>query len=359
MPLDEYFMARALKLAELGCYTTDPNPRVGCVIVKDQQIIAEGWHQRAGQPHAEANALAMTPDVTGATAYVTLEPCSHFGKTPPCCDALINAGIKRVVAAMQDPNPLVQGQGLARLAAAGIEVVTGVLASEAQRLNRGFINRMTKNRPFVTSKLAMSLDGRTASAAGDSQWITSAQARADVQHLRAASSAILTGINTLLADNPRLTARVNVPVQQPLRVILDSQLRTPINAQIVQQPGRTLVLTHVAESEKIQALTDKGFEIHQLPLSGQHLELSAVMSFLATQACNNVLIEAGPILNGALLANNLIDELIIYLAPCLLGDGGRGLFHLPNLLTMADKKNLRLIDTRQVGPDLRLTFSPE
>ncbi len=359
MPLDEFFMARALKLAELGCYTTDPNPRVGCVIVKEQRIIAEGWHQRAGQPHAEVNALAMTPDVTGATAYVTLEPCSHFGKTPPCCDALINAGIKRVVTAMQDPNPLVKGQGLARLAAAGIDVVTGVLANEAQRLNRGFINRMTKNRPFVTSKLAMSLDGRTASAAGDSQWITSAQARADVQHLRAASSAILTGINTLLADNPRLTARVDVPVQQPLRVILDSQLRTPVDAQIVQQPGRTLILTHTTELEKIQALTDKGFEIHQLPLCGQRLDLPAVMDFLATQACNNVLIEAGPILNGALLANNLIDELIIYLAPCLLGDGGRGLFHLPNLVTMADKKNLRLIDTRQVGPDLRLTFSPE
>jgi len=215
-PNDVFFMARALHLARNGLYTTEPNPRVGCVLVKDGLIIAEGWHQRAGGPHAEIAALAQIDSARGATAYVTLEPCSHHGKTPPCCDALIAAGITRVVAAMQDPNPLVSGRGLAKLQAAGIAVTVGVLEADARALNRGFIKRMTENRPFVRSKLAMSLDGRTALASGESQWITSPQARADVQRLRAGSSAILTGIGTILADDPALTARGDFPVVQPI-----------------------------------------------------------------------------------------------------------------------------------------------
>lgn len=350
-------MARALQLARQGLYTTDPNPRVGCVLVKDGEIIGEGWHQRAGLSHAEVEALNNAPDAQGATAYVTLEPCSHFGRTPPCCDALINAGISRVVVAMQDPNPLVAGQGLQRLRAAGIDVVCGVLEQDAQLLNQGFIKRMTQQRPWVRSKLAMSLDGRTAMASGESKWITSAQARADVQRLRAESSAILTGINTVLADDPALTARVDEDVVQPLRVVLDSRLAMPVDAQLVNVPGRTLILTSSTDDDKKQALQQAGFEIYVIPEHQGRLDLRQVMTFLAEQQINEVLVEAGPTLNGALLAENLVDEWVIYMAPCVLGDQGRGLFTLPNMNTMADKKNLNLADVRQVGPDLKLTFT--
>lgn len=350
-------MARALQLARQGLYTTDPNPRVGCVLVKDGEIIGEGWHQRAGLSHAEVEALNNAPDAQGATAYVTLEPCSHFGRTPPCCDALIKAGVSRVVVAMQDPNPLVAGQGLQRLRSAGIEVTSGVLEEDAQRLNRGFIKRMTQQRPWVRSKLAMSLDGRTAMASGESKWITSAQARADVQRLRAESSAILTGINTVLADDPALTARVDEEVVQPLRVVLDSQLAMPVDAQLVNGPGRTLILTSSTDDTKKQALQQAGFEVYEIAEHQGRLDLRQVMAFLAEQQINEVLVEAGPTLNGALLAENLIDEWVIYMAPCVLGDQGRGLFALPDMNTMADKKNLNLADVRQVGPDLKLTFT--
>jgi len=350
-------MARALQLARQGLYTTDPNPRVGCVLVKDGEIIGEGWHQRAGLSHAEVEALNNAPDAQGATAYVTLEPCSHFGRTPPCCDALINAGVSRVVVAMQDPNPLVAGQGLQKLRAAGIDVVCGVLQEESQLLNQGFIKRMTQQRPWVRSKLAMSLDGRTAMASGESKWITSAQARADVQRLRAESSAILTGINTVLADDPALTARVDAEVVQPIRVVLDSRLAMPVDAQLVNGPGRTLILTSSTDDAKKQALQQAGFEIYEIPEHQGRLDLRQVMAFLAEQQINEVLVEAGPTLNGALLAQNLVDEWVIYMAPCVLGDQGRGLFTLPDMNTMADKKNLNLVDVRQVGPDLKLTFT--
>jgi len=350
-------MARALQLARQGLYTTDPNPRVGCVLVKDGEIIGEGWHQRAGLSHAEVEALNNAPDAQGATAYVTLEPCSHFGRTPPCCDALINAGVSRVVVAMQDPNPLVAGQGLQKLRAAGVDVVCGVLQEESQLLNQGFIKRMTQQRPWVRSKLAMSLDGRTAMASGESKWITSAQARADVQRLRAESSAILTGINTVLADDPALTARVDAEVVQPIRVVLDSRLAMPVDAQLVNGPGRTLILTSSTDDAKKQALQQAGFEIYEIPEHQGRLDLRQVMAFLAEQQINEVLVEAGPTLNGALLAQNLVDEWVIYMAPCVLGDQGRGLFTLPDMNTMADKKNLNLVDVRQVGPDLKLTFT--
>jgi len=350
-------MARALQLARQGLYTTDPNPRVGCVLVKGGEIIGEGWHQRAGLSHAEVEALNNAPDAQGATAYVTLEPCSHFGRTPPCCDALINAGVSRVVVAMQDPNPLVAGQGLQKLRAAGVDVVCGVLQEESQLLNQGFIKRMTQQRPWVRSKLAMSLDGRTAMASGESKWITSAQARADVQRLRAESSAILTGINTVLADDPALTARVDEDVVQPLRVVLDSRLAMPVDAQLVNGPGRTLILTSSTDDDKKQALQQAGFEVYRVAEHQGRLDLRQVMTFLAEQQINEVLVEAGPTLNGALLAENLVDEWVIYMAPCVLGDQGRGLFTLPDMNTMADKKNLNLADVRQVGPDLKLTFT--
>jgi diaminohydroxyphosphoribosylaminopyrimidine deaminase/5-amino-6-(5-phosphoribosylamino)uracil reductase len=355
---DEFYMAKAIQLAKRGRYTTAPNPNVGCVLVKNGEIIAEGWHKKAGQGHAEVEALKQVANAQGATAYVTLEPCSHHGKTPPCCDALIKAGVSRVVAAMTDPNPLVAGQGLARLQAAGIEVVCGVLADDAQALNRGFIKRMTEGRPFVRSKLAMSLDGRTAMASGESQWITCAESRADVHKLRAESSAILTGIGTVLADDPSLTARVDFDVQQPLRVVLDSQLQTPITAKMATLAGRSIILTCSTDTEKQQRLQQAGFEVYVLPAQNAQLDLHEVMKFLATDCqVNKVLVEAGAILNGALLEHGLIDEAIIYMASCVLGDQGRGLFHLPSLHNMADKKMLKLRNVRQVGSDLKLTLT--
>lgn len=362
MPLqqDAVYMARAIQLAKNGRYTTDPNPRVGCVLVRDGVIIGEGWHVKAGEGHAEVEALKMLDDTAkGSTAYVTLEPCSHYGRTPPCCEALINAGISRVVAAMQDPNPLIAGQGLEKLKAAGIEVVCGVLKEDAQALNRGFIKRMTENSPFVRSKLAMSLDGRTAMASGESKWITSVEARADVHRLRAESSAILTGINTVLADDPAFTARVDFDVMQPIRVVLDSQLRIPPTARMAQLPGRSLILTCSQNQTKREVLQQAGFEVYDLTKRNNRLDVYEVMKFLAEQQVNELLVEAGSVLNGALLAAGLVNEFIVYLSPCLLGDRGRGLFHIPGLQRIADKKPLKLTDIRQVGPDLKLTLIPQ
>lgn len=355
---DAFYMARAINLAKRGCYTTDPNPRVGCVLVRDDAVIGEGWHVKAGQGHAEVEALKNVPDAKGATAYVTLEPCSHHGRTPPCSDALINAGVSKVVAAMQDPNPQVSGRGLEKLKAAGIEVICGVLQEDAQALNRGFIKRMTAYRPFVRSKLAMSLDGRTAMASGESKWITSDEARADVHRLRAESSAILTGINTVLADDPALNARVNEDVLQPVRVVLDTHLNMPVNAQMAKLPGRSLILTGVQNEQKQCTLEQAGFEVYIVPFLNERLDLYAVMNFLAGQQINELLVEAGSVLNGALLTEGLVDEYVIYMAPCILGDQGRGLFNLPGLEQMKDKKQLRLRDVRQVGQDLKLTYTP-
>lgn len=356
---DAIYMARAISLAKRGLYTTDPNPRVGCVLVKDNVVIGEGWHVKAGQGHAEVEALKTVADARDATAYVTLEPCSHHGKTPPCCDALIKAGVSRVVAAMQDPNPLVAGQGLEKLKAAGMEVSCGVLEQDARALNRGFIKRMTENRPFVRSKLAMSLDGRTAMASGESKWITSAEARADVHKLRAQSSAILTGINTVLADDPALNARVDGEVVQPVRVVLDSQLKMSVTAQMTNLSGRSLILTCSQDGQRWQQLQQAGFEVYGLPAHQGRLDLQAVLNFLAGQQVNEVLVEAGAILNGALLAENLVDEWIVYMAPCVLGDQGRGLFTVPGMRQMSDKKSFHLRDVRHVGPDLKLTLTSQ
>lgn len=350
-------MAEAIKMAGKGRYTTDPNPRVGCILVKDDKVLGEGWHERAGREHAEINALKNTGDVSGATAYVTLEPCSHHGKTPPCCDALIKAGVKRVVVAMQDPNPLVSGTGLQRLRDAGITVDCGLLEQDARALNVGFIKRMESGRPWVISKLAMSLDGRTAMASGESKWITSAESREDVHRFRAESSAILTGINTVLADAPSLNARLDATdVVQPVRVVLDSKLQMPVNAKMVTLPSRTLVLTCTKDEQKQQALIQAGFEVHCLQSHHDRIDLNEVMVFLGQQQINQVFVEAGATLNGALLKQKLVDEWLIYMAPCILGSEGRGLFDLPGMNSMADKINLQISNIRQIGTDIKIQF---
>lgn len=352
-------MARALQLAERGLYTTDPNPRVGCVLVRDGAVVGEGWHERAGGPHAEINALRQAgSQAAGATAYVTLEPCSHHGRTPPCSGALINAGVARVVAAMQDPNPRVAGSGLQALQQAGIETTSGVLAAAAEALNPGFVKRMRTGLPWVRCKLAMSLDGRTAMASGESQWITGAAARRDVHRLRARASAILTGIDTVLADDPALTVRLEEPAATPvppLRVVLDSRLRMPADAQLLGLPGATLLLTGVTQPEQHARLARPGVTLATLPLDDNRLDLAAVLTHLGGLELNEVHVEAGATLCGALLQAGLIDELVIYMAPHLMGAAGRGLVALPGLERMAQRINLKVTDIRAVGDDWRIT----
>ena len=357
---DHRHMARALRLAARGLYTTDPNPRVGCVLVKDGRVVGEGWHKVAGGPHAEINALGQAgAAATGATACVTLEPCCHQGRTPPCTVALIKAGVRRVVYAMQDPNPRVAGEGAARLQAAGIEVEPGVLAEDARRLNPGFDRRMRTGRPWVRCKLAMSLDGRTAMASGESQWITGVAARADVHQLRARSSAILTGIGTVLADDPALTARLaddmETNFRQPLRVVLDSRLRLPPTAQLLGLPGATLVVTGVAADTAPAHLVSDAVSVVTVPMGSGRLDLAAVLQELGSREINEVHVEAGATLSGALLQAGLVDELVIYMAPHLMGDTARGLFALPGLDRMADRIQLAITDIRAVGQDWRIT----
>ncbi|WP_367154546.1 bifunctional diaminohydroxyphosphoribosylaminopyrimidine deaminase/5-amino-6-(5-phosphoribosylamino)uracil reductase RibD [Methylomonas sp. HYX-M1] len=357
---DAIFMARAIRLAANAWYTTDPNPRVGCVLVKDGEVVAEGWHVRAGQAHAEVDALAKLahPDqAVGATAYVSLEPCSHQGRTGPCCDALIAAGVSRVVAAMQDPNPLVAGRGLAKLQAAGVQVECGLLQAEAERLNRGFIKRMVKGLPYIRSKLAMSLDGRTALANGQSQWISSAESRSDVQRFRAESSAILTGIDTVLEDDPSLNARVDFDCIQPVRVVLDSKLRMPLTARMLNLPGETWVITCTDDAPKRQALEAVGCTVQQVAAQAGRVDLQQAFAWLAGRQINTVWVEAGAILNGALLATDLVDEWLVYVAPCALGDQARGVFAFPALQNLSDRQSFNFAQVRQVGPDLRLTLT--
>ncbi len=357
---DYKHMAQALRLAERGLWTTDPNPRVGCVIVRDDEVVGEGWHERAGEPHAEVNALRQAGDrARAATAYVTLEPCSHYGRTPPCAEALLSAGVARVVAAMVDPNPKVSGQGLALLEQAGIETSVGLLEAEARLLNPGFISRFSRGRPYVRCKLAMSLDGRTALASGESKWITGEAARDDVQRLRARSSVIVTGINTVLADDARLNARVEGAVKQPDRLVLDSTLRIAPTAQILQQTGQSWIATASHDTVKRQALEQVGAKLLDLPVVKGELDLHALLQQLNELQYNEVLIEAGPTLSGAFLEAGLIDELVIYMAPHLLGDSASGLVHLPLLEKMEQRVALELKDLRQVGSDIRLIFKPQ
>lgn len=354
-PDDYRYMACALALARRGLYHTDPNPHVGCVLVKDGIVVGEGWHQRAGAAHAEVNALnAAGERARGATAYVTLEPCCHYGRTPPCTDALLKAGIARLVAAMSDPNPQVAGKGFTILREAGVGVECGLLEAEARALNPGFIQRMTRGRPFVRLKLAMSLDGRTALASGESQWLTGAAARRDVQRLRARASAILTGIGTVLTDNPSLNVRLPEATRQPLRAILDTELRTPPTVQTLRLPGPVLIFTAVADSAAHESLRAAGAEMVLLPRAEQGLELPAVMAELARRECNEVHAECGPTLAGALLQAGLVDELVIYMAPLLLGDKARGLFQLPELTRMSERWELEILEMRAVGRDWRV-----
>jgi len=364
---DHAHMARALQLAERGLYTTQPNPRVGCVLSRDDLVVGEGWHQRAGEAHAEVAALRAAGDRThGATAYVTLEPCAHFGRTPPCADALIAAGVARVVIACEDPNPLVAGEGMRRLQAAGIRCDLGLMRSEARALNRGFMSRMERQRPWVRVKLAMSLDGRTALASGDSKWITGEAARADVQHWRARSSAILTGSGTVRADNPRLTVRNHEPaghplpmgeergISVPLRVVLDRALATPRGAHLLDGSVPTLVV-HAADARADDSRFAKvECAVVAVDHSGVRLDLAAVLGLLAQRGVNELQVEAGPVLCGALFAAGLVDELLLYVAPVLLGDNARPLLVLPPLQALAEGRRLRILDQRQVGADLRL-----
>ncbi|MDQ7733712.1 bifunctional diaminohydroxyphosphoribosylaminopyrimidine deaminase/5-amino-6-(5-phosphoribosylamino)uracil reductase RibD [Halomonas sp. SpR1] len=369
---DHRYMARALQLAQKGLYTTDPNPRVGCVIVRDEQIVGEGFHLRAGEPHAEIHALnAAGERAQGATAYVTLEPCSHTGRTGPCAVALKDARVSRVVIAMEDPNPQVSGRGIRMLEEGGIEVAVGLLESEARGLNPGFIARMTQQRPFVRLKMAMSLDGRTAMGSGESQWITGPEARTQVQRLRARSSAILSGVESLIMDDSRLTLRAeqlkldnadDVIRRQPLRVILDTHLRLPLAAACLSEPGRTLVVTTPGHSEeKRERLIQAGAEVQVVPAgSDGRIDLVAMLQWLAeNEQVNELLVETGATLAGAMLDAALVDELQLFVAPTLLGGEARPLFALPGLSRMADQRRLTIHDMRAVGRDWRIIASPQ
>ena len=350
---DHAHMARALQLAARGLFTTSPNPRVGCVIVKDDRIIGEGWHERAGTPHAEIHALKAAGDAArGATVYVTLEPCSHHGRTPPCAEALVNAGVARVVAAMSDPNPLVAGGGIDMLTLAGIDAAIGLMETEARALNPGFISRMTRRRPWIRLKTASTLDGKTALANGSSQWITGEAARADVQRLRARACAILTGSGTVLADDPRMNVRDFDTGRQPLRVVVDSSLHTPADAAILP----ALLACHHADPVTRATLEAAGAEVVELPGAGGRVDLAALLTLLAQRGVNEVHVEAGAALNGALLAAGLVDEWVAYLAPMAVGDDARGLFAQPPLVSLADAARFKLADVRQIGGDLRLTL---
>ena len=353
-PADSECMALALRLAEQGLYSTSPNPHVACVLVREGKVVGSGWHQKAGEPHAEVYALREAGAAArGATAYVTLEPCSHFGRTPPCADALTAAGVARVVVAMQDPNPLVAGSGIAKLRAAGIAVECGLMEGAARELNIGFVSRMTRGMPYVRSKVGMSLDGRTALNNGVSQWITGAEARRDVQHWRARSCAVLTGINTILADDAQLNVRDIETARQPLRVVLDSNLRMPLTAKILQG-GSTLIYTALQNAERISALEKLGVSVCVLANEQGRVDLSVMLKDLARRGCNEVLVEAGAVLNGALLQAGLVDELLLYLAPQLLGDMARGMASFGELTQLDQRVELQWQDVRMVGNDLRV-----
>lgn len=362
---DQAYMAQALRLAEQGLYTTHPNPRVGCVIVADQQVVGEGWHRRAGEPHAEVHALRQAgARACGATAYVTLEPCSHHGLTPPCAEALAQAGVRRVVIALQDPNPQVAGRGMAHLRAQGIEVelLSGELSAAAQALNCGFVKRMEQGLPFVRLKLAMSLDGRTAMASGESQWITGPAARADVQLLRARSSAIITGADTVMTDNARLTVRAEqLPLnpeqtalalsRAPLRIVIDGRLRVPTDVAFFTA-GPVLVVTY----QKAPVNT-ASIEYLQLPEKNGHVDLAALLPALAQRGINELMVEAGPQLAGAFIQAGLVDELYIYMAAMLLGSSAQPLLQLP-IERMADAVQLELIEMRALASDWRIIARP-
>ncbi|MCG8671637.1 MAG: bifunctional diaminohydroxyphosphoribosylaminopyrimidine deaminase/5-amino-6-(5-phosphoribosylamino)uracil reductase RibD [Pseudomonadales bacterium] len=375
LPEDASYMARAIRLAYGGLYTCHPNPRVGCVLVKNGEIIGEGWHQVAGEGHAEVNALKNAQergaDTTGATAYVSLEPCSHFGKTPPCADGLIKAGIGRVVSAIEDPNPNVSGNGHRKLLEAGVQVSCGIQETEATAINPGFIKRMKTGMPWVWLKSAMSVDGRTAMADGESQWITGAAARQDVQRLRARVEAIITGVESVLHDDSSLTVRPESwdasdaerhqwcdgfePIQ-PLRVVLDSNLRLPTSAKMLSLPGETWVICANPEPEKMAALEAAGAKVLIMPNEQGQVDISALLRHLGQADVNEVLVESGAVTAGAFVDQGLVDEWWLYMAPCLMGSNARPVVHLPQINAMKQKRLLDLIETRQIGDDIRFRY---
>lgn len=381
---DRAHMAEALRLAARGLYTTQPNPRVGCVIVREGEVVGRGFHVRAGEPHAEVHALREAGEAArGATAYVTLEPCAHHGRTPPCADALVRAGLARVVLACLDANPLVAGQGAARLRTAGIEVASGLLQDQAEALNAGFLRRMAGGLPWTRAKVASSLDGRTAMASGESQWITGEPARRDVQRWRARSCAIVTGVGSVRADDPALTVRAGLwpsdedfPGRQPLRVVLDSTLRLSPDARLLQGDGPVRVVTRgesglagaalvaalrladPARAARAEALLAAGAELVAAEADGHgRPDIRAVLAQLAAAGCNEVLVEAGPGLVGSALQAGVVDELVLYQAPTLLGSTARPLADWP-LALMAEQQRLKLVDLRQIGDDVRMILRP-
>jgi diaminohydroxyphosphoribosylaminopyrimidine deaminase/5-amino-6-(5-phosphoribosylamino)uracil reductase len=353
-PADQQHMAEALRLAEKGLYSATPNPRVGCVLVRDGETVGAGWHEKTGGPHAEIVALGAAGErARGATAYVSLEPCSHHGRTPPCVDALIEAGIARVVAAMQDPNSKVAGNGFARLRAAGIEVESGLMQDEARALNIGFVARMSRGRPWLRMKIAASLDGRTALANGRSQWITGPEARRDGHAWRARACAVLTGIGTVRDDDPQLNVREVQTPRQPLKVVVDSRLELSPSAKLLAS-GKVLVAAAIENKAAVAALQDKGAEVVVLPNPRGKVELAQLMRELARRELNEVHVEAGFKLNGSLLSEGLVDELLVYLAPSILGNSALGMFNLPELADLAQKRLVQFADVQTIGGDLRI-----
>lgn len=351
---DHAYMSQALQLAEKGLYSTSPNPRVGCVIVRDGKIVGSGWHVKTGQPHAEINALNIAGGAAqGATVYLTLEPCSHYGRTHPCAEALIRAKVAKVIIAMQDPNPLVAGKGTSLLKQSGINVLVGLMGEWAKDLNVGFVSRMTNNRPWVRMKIAASLDGKTALNNGVSQWITGEAARHDGHRLRARSCAVLTGIGTVLEDDPQLSVRFIETPRQPLRIIIDSRLKIPTTARVLRGGGE-LIFTTTDNKERISALKEVGAHPIILPNEKGKIDLAGLMQILADFEINELLVEAGNRLSGAFIREGLVDELIIYLAPHLIGNRAMGMLQLPELTDLSEKYNLKIKDLRMVGKDIRI-----
>lgn len=357
---DYEYMARAIQLAKRASYFVHPNPKVGCVLVKDKQIVSEGWHERSGEEHAEVMALRHAgQQARGCTAYISLEPCAHTGKTPPCVNALIEAGVSDVIIAMQDPDSRVSGEGIRKLREAGISVRSGLLDNEAEKLNPGFLKRVRSGLPFVRCKMAMSLDGKTALANGESQWITSEESRRDVHRLRAESAAILTGINTVLADDPSMTVRhINSNDYQPLRVILDSHLRIRPEARVLTEPGQVVIVTASDDDKKMDELATGDVKIIQCLEKNGRIELNdALRKLVIDYQLNEILLESGSTLSGAMLDQGLIDELVLYVAAKLLGHDAQGLFQLPAIVSMQNARKLDVKDVRLIGQDVRIISS--